>query len=42
MDLSTTPIIADGGDATGDILVNFEGIIGSSYADTLVGNMNAN
>ncbi len=33
---------ASGGDATGDVLISIEGLIGSAYADTLVGNDSRN
>ena len=34
--------IASGGDAAGDVLLGIESILGSSYADTFVGDVNAN
>jgi Ca2+-binding RTX toxin-like protein len=40
--LSIIPIYANGGDATGNALFNFEGIIGSPFDDTLTGNANVN
>ncbi|MBL8907416.1 MAG: M10 family metallopeptidase C-terminal domain-containing protein [Rhizobiales bacterium] len=33
---------ASGGDATGDLIFNFENLLGSSYADTLTGSAGAN
>jgi Ca2+-binding RTX toxin-like protein len=34
--------LVSGGDADGDSLLNFEGIIGSAFNDTLTGDANAN
>jgi len=40
--VSLTTGTGSGGDAAGDVVSNFEGIVGSAYADTLTGDANAN